>query len=98
MIDLDTFLVTLYVMIDDFCLEHLPAEPRRCGPAASLSRSETLTLMLFAQWARFQSDADFWRFAKQRLCPLFPTLPHLSQFNRLQRQHPTPASRGDGCL
>jgi len=39
MIDIDTFLTILYVMVDDFCKSHLPVE-RRPGPPASLSRSE----------------------------------------------------------
>ena len=45
MIDLDTFLTTLYVIIGDFCKSRLPAE-RRQGPKPSLclaSLSETLS-------------------------------------------------------
>lgn len=52
---LDTFLTTLYVMVDDLCKEHdlhLPSHP---GPAAKLSESEVITLSLFGQWARFPS-------------------------------------------
>ena len=40
MVDVDTFLTTLYVMIDDFCKTSLPLEPHP-GPEAALSRSET---------------------------------------------------------
>lgn len=86
MIDLDTFLTTLYVMGDTFC-NTLPPEPQP-GPEASLTRSEVLTLALVGQWARFQSERDFYRFAEQRLRAAFPTLPERSQFNRLLRQHP----------
>ena len=85
MFDTDTFLTTLYVTVDDFCKHYLPPEPRRRGPEATLSRSELITLALFGQWSRFASERDFWRFAKQQLVPLFPTLPHRSQFSRLQR-------------
>jgi hypothetical protein len=46
-----------------------------------------LTLALFGQWARFRSERDFWRFATARLAHLFLRLPHLSQFNRLERLH-----------
>jgi hypothetical protein len=46
-----------------------------------------VTLALFGQFARFASERDFWRFATQKLRPLFPSLPHRAQFNRLQRRH-----------
>ena len=87
MLDIDTFLITLYVTIDDFCSHTLCPEPIRPGRAASLSRSETMTLALFGQLARFQSERAFWRFAKQRLTALFPRLPERTQFNRLEREH-----------
>ncbi|MCA1838423.1 MAG: IS982 family transposase [Actinobacteria bacterium] len=88
MIDVDTFLTVLYVTVDDFCHSHLPEEkPRPPGPKASLSPSEVVTLTLFAQWARFASERDFYRFAWSRLRDAFPTLPHRSQFNRLVRLH-----------
>jgi hypothetical protein len=85
---MDTFLTILYVTVDDFCHSHLPEEKPRPGPAASLRPSEVLTLALFAQWARFASERDFYRFARSRLRrDAFPTLPHRSQFNRLVRLH-----------
>jgi len=86
LIDVDTFLTTLYVTVDDFCQSYLP-EKSRSGPGASLSPSEVVTLALFAQWARFASERDFYRFARSRLRDAFPTLPHRSQFNRLVRLH-----------
>ncbi len=43
MVNVETFLSTLYVMIDDFCKTDLPPL-RGWGPQASLSRSEVLTL------------------------------------------------------
>ena len=58
MIDVDTFLTTLYVTVDDFCQSHLP-EKSQPGPEASLSPSEVVTLALFAQWTRFNSERDF---------------------------------------
>jgi len=85
MVDSDTFLTTLYVMIDDFCKWHLSPEPH-CGPSASLTRSEVLTLALFGQWQRFPSERGFYRYAQRHLRGAFPTLPDRSQFNRLLRQ------------
>jgi hypothetical protein len=87
MLDYDTFLTLLYVTIDDFCRTHLPAAPTKTGPPPSLNRSEVLTLALLGRWARFRSERDFWRFARRELNHLFLHLPHLSQFNRLEREH-----------
>lgn len=84
MVDIDTFLTILYVMVDDFCQSHLPAE-KRPGPAPSLSRSEVITLAVFSQWSRFRNQRDFYRFADQKLRAAFPTLPDRSQYNRLVR-------------
>jgi hypothetical protein len=85
MVDVDTFLTVLYVMVDDFCQCLLPR--RKPGPQASLSESEVLTLALFAQWSCFSSERDFYRYATSRLRGAFPTLPDRSQFNRLVRHH-----------
>jgi Transposase DDE domain len=83
MVDVDTFLTTLYVIVDDFC--HSQAPKKRPGPEASLSRSEVLTLAIFARWNRFNSERDFYRYADTKLRNAFPTLPDRSQFNRLVR-------------
>ena len=85
MLDVDTFLTTLYVMVDDFC--HSQPPKKRPGPQASLSRSEVLTLAVFARWSRFNSERDFYRYADSKLRDAFPTLPDRSQFNRSVRSH-----------
>lgn len=87
MIDLETFLTTLYVMIDDFCQSELAPEQPKPGPQASLSRSEVMTLALFGQWVQFPSERAFYRYAQQHLRDAFPRLPNRSQFNRQQRLH-----------
>jgi hypothetical protein len=84
MLDVDTFLTTLYVIVDDFCQSHRPRQ-RRPGPEASLSEGEVITLAIFARWSRFASERDFYRYAEGHLRGAFPTLPHRSQFNRLAR-------------
>jgi DDE family transposase len=86
MLDPETFLTQLYVMVDDFCQSHLPAE-RAPGPAAALSCSEVVTLALFSQWQPFGSERGFYGWASRHLRSAFPTLPDRSQFNRLLRQH-----------
>ena len=87
MVDIETFLTTLYVMSDDFCKWHLPAEALQPGPQASLSRSEVITLALFGQWVQFPSERAFYRYAQHHLRAAFPDLPDRSQFNRLMRAH-----------
>ena len=86
MLDVDTFLTALYVMVDDFRHSRPPEEPRS-GPNASLSPSEVLTLAIFSRWSRFVSERDFYRYAMSHLRDAFPTLPDRSQFNRLTRSH-----------
>src|SRR5258708_38985450 len=87
MIDLDTFITTLYVMVDDFYQSKDEPEKPKPGPQASLSRSEVVTLALFGQWVQFPSERAFYRYASDHLREAFPRLPDRSQFNRLQRTH-----------
>ena len=84
MVDVDTFLTILYVMVDDFCHSR-PQNQQHPGPDASLSPSEVVTLAIFSRWSRFSSERDFWRYATDHLHDAFPTLPHRAQFNRLVR-------------
>lgn len=86
MVDVDTFLTGLYVMVDDFCKSEV-ADERRPGAPASLTRSEAVTLAIFSQWTRFESERGFYRYADRHLRAAFPRLPHRSQFNRLLRRH-----------
>ena len=85
MLDPETFLTELYVLADDYCKAH-PVAPPRPGPAAALAPSEVIALACFGQWARFPSEAAFYRYATKRLRPLFPTLPSRPQLNRLVRR------------
>jgi hypothetical protein len=82
-VDMDTLLTTLYVMVHDFCLTQPPR--KRPGPEASLCQSEVLTLAIFARWSRFASERDFYRYADGHLRGAFPTLPSRPRFNRLVR-------------
>jgi hypothetical protein len=84
MLDWETFLTQLYAMVDDFC--HTLEPEQHPGPAPCLSRSEVLTLALFARFRRFASERDFYRFAQRHLRAAFPKLPSRSWYNRLVRQ------------
>lgn len=81
MLDPDTFLTELYVLIDDWNRSQ-EAPPVNRGPAPALSASEVMTLAIFSQWATFASERAFWRYATSHLRPLFPRLPSRPQFNR----------------
>jgi|CXWL01.1.fsa_nt_gi hypothetical protein len=83
--DLDTFLTTVYVMIDDYCKAQGMNWMKSTGPKPSLTLSEVLSLVVLSRWHRFSSDRDFYRFADQHLRAAFPNLPAYSQFNRLMR-------------
>ena len=87
MIDVDTFLTTLYVLVDDFCQSHSAREKHTPGPLASLQCSEIITLALFGQWVQFPSERAFYRYAEHHLRAAFPHLPARTQFNRLMREH-----------
>jgi hypothetical protein len=81
-VDLETMLVSLYVLVDDWWKRaHLPS-PRKPGRPPSLSVSEILTLAILSQWPRFRSERDFFRFADAHLRPYFPNLVSHGQLNR----------------
>jgi hypothetical protein len=83
--DLDSFLVSLYVLVDDWWKLDHASQPPKTGRPALLSDPEVLTLAILAQWPRFRSERDFWRFACSQLRSYFPTLCSQSQFNRRVR-------------
>ena len=80
--DLELLLVSLYVAIDDWWAAKRPSAPRGPGRPVLLSESEVLTLAVLAQWPRWRSERDFWRFADAHLRPYFPNLLSQSQLNR----------------
>jgi hypothetical protein len=82
--DLDSFLVAVYVRIDDWWKAH-HAPVRRPGRPAQLSPSEVLTLALVGQWPRWPSEAAYWRFVHHAWRPAFPRLCSRTRFNRLVR-------------
>lgn len=83
--DLDSFLTSLYVSIDDWWQAHHLLTARKLGRPALLADSEVLTLAILAQWPRFRGERDFWRFASAHLRGYFPDLCSQSQFNRRVR-------------
>ncbi len=83
--NLETMLVSLYVLVDDWWKRIHSPSPRKPGRPASLSDAEVLTLAILAQWPRFRSERDFFRFADAHLRAYFPNLLSHGQFNRRTR-------------
>lgn len=81
-LDLDTFLVALYTIVDDLYRQHwAPQKPSRPGRRPELSDSEVLTLVLCAQWFG-PSERAFIRYAANHWRAYFPLLLSQSAYNR----------------
>lgn len=80
--DLETFLISLYVVVDDWWKRHHHRPSRRAGRPPSLTEAEVLTLAILSQWPRWRSERDFWRFADVYLRGYFLNLLSQSQLNR----------------
>lgn len=83
--DLDSFLTSLYVLTEDWWKATHSTDDPAAGRPSLISDPEILTLAILAQWPRFRSERDFWRFADAHLRGYFPTLCSQSQFNRRAR-------------
>lgn len=81
-IDLDTFLVALYTIVDDLYQQHVAlTKPVRPGPCPTVSDSEVLTLALCAQWWG-RSERAFVRYVRAHWRAYFPHLLTQSAYNR----------------
>lgn len=84
-IDLDTFLVALYTIVDDLYQQQAaPLKPVRPGPRPTVSDSEVLTLAVCAQWWG-RSERAFLRYAQAYWRAYFPRFLSQSAYNRRGR-------------
>ena len=84
--ELDTFLTTVYCVVDELYATHFaPLKPTRRGAKPVLTDSEVLTLGLLAQSHRSRSERAFLASAERPLRPYFPHWPTQSTFNRRLR-------------
>lgn len=84
-VDLDTFLVALYSIVDELYRRHVaPHRPVRRGHRPEMSDSEVLTLMVCEQWSG-RSERRFLRFVERYWHSYFPRLLCQSAFNRRVR-------------
>lgn len=84
-IDLDTFLVAVYVSIDDLYQTYAaPHKPSRPGPKPTVSDSEVLTLVICRHWLGYTERA-LGRVAAAHWRSYFPRLLSQSAFNQRAR-------------
>jgi hypothetical protein len=85
-IDLGTFLVIVYSIVDDlYRARYAPLKPRRRGHKPELSDSEVLTLAMLAQWQQNRSESGFVKFVQEHWQQYFPRMLSQSAFNRRVR-------------
>jgi hypothetical protein len=83
----DTFLVTVYCLIDDLYRRYAgPVRAHLPGRPGELSDSEVLTLAVLAQWQPRGSERQFIAWAAKHWRAYFPRLLSQSAFNRRARQ------------
>ena len=88
------FLTPLDVLVDAFCKTAWPPQTPP-GPAAALSRSETVPLALCGQWQGLGSARGVSRDAQRHVRPALPQRPTREQFHRQGRQ---PSAALVACL
>jgi hypothetical protein len=89
-LDLETFLITLYVITDDWYQKVICSQLPACGgPAPKLCDSEVLCLALAAQWRSgvpWKTERGLVRYALKHFRPFFPGMTSQSAFNRRVRR------------
>jgi hypothetical protein len=87
--DLDTFLTTLYVLVDDwYQTQSVPAQQPRAGAPVTMSDSEVLTVAVAGQWrvgVPWQSERGVVRYMQAHGRGWFPTMLERSAFNQRVR-------------
>jgi hypothetical protein len=87
--DLDTFLTTLYVLIDDWYKRTVKQyKPKRGGARERMSDSEILTLAIAGQWRKgvpWESERSLVRYMRQHGRQWFPTMLNRSAYNQRVR-------------
>lgn len=88
--DLDTFITTLYVLIDDWYKQGMAERMRRgAGPARQMSDSEVLTVAVAGQWrvgVPWETERGVVRYMQKHGRHWFPHMLGKSQFNQRVRE------------
>ena len=87
MVDGETLLTVVFVLVDDWFEEHghrlVPSMP---GPAPTFSDSEMLTLLVAMDYFPYPGEQQFLGYIRANHLSLFPKLLDQSQFNRRARR------------
>jgi hypothetical protein len=86
--DLETFITTVYVFVDDWYKEQIAPMRRKAGRPPQMSDSEVLTLAVVGQWqvgVPWRSERGLVRYLQAHGRKLFPTMLERSAFNRRVR-------------
>lgn len=82
----ETFLTTLYTIVDDWYQQYAPRLlAGKAGKKPLFSDSEVMTLCLAQHWLGIGDEREFLRLVRNNYLPLFPRLVDQSQFNRRAR-------------
>ncbi len=82
----ETFLTTLYTIVDDWYQQHAPRLlAGKSGRKPLFSDSEVITLSIAQHWLAIADEREFLRFVQNNFLPLFPRLVSQGQFNRRAR-------------
>ena len=77
----ETFLTTLYTIVDDWYQEYAPTFlAGKAGAKPIFSDSEVITLSLAQHWLGISDEREFLRHVRNDWLPLFPRLVSQSQF------------------
>src|SRR5262249_5737207 len=92
-INLQEFLIKLFVVVDDFLLCFPKSIGKPTGRTPSLTESEIITLALFGIFAGFKTIAQIYAHIASYHRQDFPTLPQYKNFNALINRHALQAAQ-----
>src|SRR5436190_2995835 len=85
-LDLDTFLVTVYGVIEDrYQAASAAHKPVRPGAEPEMSESEVLSVVVLTQWPQRRSESAFVRYVRHHWRASCPRVLSQSAFNRRAR-------------
>jgi hypothetical protein len=77
------YIVTVFVMVDDFCkIYYPPRKLRQRGPIPKLADSEATTMEIVGEYLGFDTDEGIYDYFYRHWNFLFPHLPDRSNFVR----------------
>jgi hypothetical protein len=88
MLDLDTFIIMIYVFVEDWYEGKLASIKAKRGRPSACSDAEILTVALLSEWRAavpWQSERGCLRYFYQHYNAWFPALPQRSAFNQRKR-------------